>query len=80
MDYNPLSPAVQNNPYPYYAELRDKAPVAWIEPMQAWAVSRYADVDFIFRNPRLPQVIWSSSRRHRGSCLWIPQTIPACAS
>ena len=53
MNYNPLSPTVQDNPYPYYAELRDKAPVAWIEPMQAWAVSRYADVDFIFRNPRL---------------------------
>ena len=53
MDYNPLSPAVQNNPYPYYAELRDTAPVAWIEPMQAWAVSRYSDVDFALRNPRL---------------------------
>jgi cytochrome P450 len=53
MDYNPLSPAVQNDPYPYYAELRDKAPVAWIEPMQAWAVSRYSDVDFALRNPRL---------------------------
>jgi cytochrome P450 len=53
MDYNPLSPEVQDNPYPYYAELRDKAPVAWIESMQGWAVSRYADVDFILRTPRL---------------------------
>jgi cytochrome P450 len=44
---------VQGNPYPYYAELRDKAPVAWIESMQAWAVSRYADVDFILRTPSL---------------------------
>jgi hypothetical protein len=25
MDDNPLSPTVQNNPYPYYAALRDKA-------------------------------------------------------
>lgn len=62
MDYNPLSPAVQDNPYPYYAELRDKAPVAWIEPMQAWAVSRYADVDFIFRNPRLfSSALWNTA-------------------
>jgi len=53
MNYNPLSPAVQDNPHPYYAELRDKAPAAWIESMHAWAVSRYADVDFILRNPRL---------------------------
>jgi cytochrome P450 len=53
MNYNPLSPTVRDNPYPYYAELRDKTPVAWIEPMQAWAVSRYSDVDFALRNPRL---------------------------
>jgi cytochrome P450 len=53
MNYHHLSPAVQDNPYPYYAELRDKAPVAWIESMHAWAVSRYADVDFILRNSRL---------------------------
>lgn len=53
MNYHPLSPAVQDNPYPYYAELRDKTPVAWIESMQGWAVSRYVDVDFILRNPRL---------------------------
>jgi len=62
MNYNPLSPAVQDNPYPYYAELRDKAPVAWIEPMQAWAVSRYADVDFILRNPRLfSSALWNTA-------------------
>ena len=62
MNYNPLSPAVQDNPHPYYAELRDKAPVAWIEPMQAWAVSRYADVDFILRNPRLfSSALWNTA-------------------
>lgn len=53
VEYNPLSPTVQDNPYPYYAELRNKAPVAWIESMQAYAVSRYADVDFILRTPSL---------------------------
>ncbi|MBI3246382.1 MAG: cytochrome P450 [Deltaproteobacteria bacterium] len=53
MNYNPLAPEVQDNPSPYYAELRDKAPVAWIELMQAWAVSRYADVDFALRNPQI---------------------------
>lgn len=53
MEYNPLSPAVQENPFPYYAHLRAHAPVAWLEPFQAWAVSRYADVDFALRNPQL---------------------------
>jgi cytochrome P450 len=62
MQYNPLLPAVQDNPYPYYKELRDKTPVAWIEPMQAWAVSRYADVDFILRNPRLfSSALWNET-------------------
>ena len=53
MQYNPLSPEVMENPYPYYTELRNKAPVAWIEPLQAWAVSRYVDVDFALRNPQI---------------------------
>ncbi|MCS6925444.1 MAG: cytochrome P450 [Candidatus Binatia bacterium] len=53
MDYNPLAPEVMANPYPYYAELRNKAPVAWLEPLQCWAVSRYVDVDFALRNPQL---------------------------
>jgi len=62
MDYNPLSPAVQDNPYPYYAKLRDKAPVAWIESVRGWAVSRYADVDFILRNPRLfSSALWNET-------------------
>jgi cytochrome P450 len=62
VNYNPLSPAVQDNPYPYYVELRDKAPVAWIESMQGWAVSRYADVDFILRHPRLfSSALWNET-------------------
>jgi len=53
MDYNPLSPEVMENTYPYYAHLREHAPVYWIEPLQAWALSRYADVDFALRNPQI---------------------------
>jgi cytochrome P450 len=53
MDYNPLSPGVMENPYPYYAYLREHAPVYWIEALQAWALSRYADVDFALRNPQI---------------------------
>ena len=53
MDFNPLSPEVTANPYPYYTELRNKAPVIWLEPFQSWALSRYADVDFALRNPQI---------------------------
>src|SRR5262245_18706483 len=60
MNYNPLLPDVMNNPYPYYAYLRAHAPVYWIEPLQAWALSRYADVDFALRNPQLfPSSVFS---------------------
>ncbi len=53
IDFNPLAPAVIANPFPHYKELRDKAPVVWMEALQAWAVSRYADVEFALRNPQL---------------------------
>jgi cytochrome P450 len=53
MDYNPVLPEVQANPYPYYRALRRDNPVAWLEPLNCWAVSRYADVDFALRNPQL---------------------------
>ena len=53
MNYNPLSPEVVDNPYPYYVYLREHAPVYWIEPLQLWVLSRYADVDFALRNPQI---------------------------
>ena len=40
MNYNPLSPEVTKDPFPYYTELRNEAPVSWIEPLQGWALSR----------------------------------------
>jgi cytochrome P450 len=53
MNYNPLSPEAIENPYPFYAYLREHAPVYWIDPLQVWALSRYADVDFALRNPQI---------------------------
>ncbi len=52
MQYDPLLPTVQENPYPYYSYMRRHAPVYWIESLQAWAVSRYADVDAATRDPK----------------------------
>ncbi|SVD31250.1 uncharacterized protein METZ01_LOCUS384104, partial [marine metagenome] len=51
MQYDPLLPTVQENPYPYYSYMRRHAPLYWIESLQAWAVSRYADVDAAIRDP-----------------------------
>ncbi len=51
--YEPFSDAVREDPYPYYAALRDEAPVYWAEGAQAWCVSRYDDVQFVLRNAEL---------------------------
>lgn len=53
MDYNPLLPEVQQNPYPYYAHLRRHAPVFLVESMGSYAISRYDDVQFVLRNHQL---------------------------
>jgi cytochrome P450 len=51
--YDPFSEAVREDPYPYYAVLRDEAPVYWAEAAQTWCVSRYDDVQFVLRNAEL---------------------------
>jgi len=51
--YDPFSAAVWEDPYPYYAALRDEAPVYWADGAQTWCVSRYDDVQFILRNAEL---------------------------
>ena len=47
---NLLDPRVRQNPYPYYAELRRSAPVAFVDP-GVWAVSRYDDIVSVLKNP-----------------------------
>ncbi len=53
MQYHPAAPEVKANPYPYYAYLRAHAPVYHLKDLGWWAISRYADVDFILKNPKL---------------------------
>jgi len=42
---------VKANPYPYFAELVEKAPVLWSSRMQAWLVADYELVSAALRNP-----------------------------
>ncbi len=48
--YDPFSPEVVANPFPYYARLREQAPVHPVEK-RLWAVSRYEDVSTVLRSP-----------------------------
>jgi cytochrome P450 len=44
IEFNPYDKAFANDPYPIYKQLRDEAPVYHCEPLEFWALSRYADV------------------------------------
>ncbi|HYO56023.1 MAG TPA: cytochrome P450, partial [Archangium sp.] len=46
-------PEVIHNPYPYFAELREKAPIFWMKSLQAHIISRYEDVVHVLKNPAL---------------------------
>jgi cytochrome P450 len=56
-----------DDPYPLFAELRERAPVKQLEPNGWWVVSRYEDVVYAFKHPELLEngrtmtIYWSSS-------------------
>ncbi|HEX8819011.1 MAG TPA: cytochrome P450 [Archangium sp.] len=50
---NLLTPELKANPYPLYAELRRNSPVCQVDPGGLWAVTRYDDAMFVFKNPQL---------------------------
>jgi cytochrome P450 len=42
--FDPYSPAIDADPFPYYQRLRDEFPCFWSEEAQMWVLSRYADI------------------------------------
>lgn len=42
--FDPYSPAVDADPFPYYKRLRDEHPCFWSPEAQMWVLSRYADI------------------------------------
>ena len=42
--FDPYSPAVDADPFPYYKQLRDEHPCFWSPEAQMWVLSRYADI------------------------------------
>jgi beta-dihydromenaquinone-9 omega-hydroxylase len=45
--FDPWSPKVQADPYPFYVELRNRSPVCRIAAQEAWVVTRYEDVKVV---------------------------------
>lgn len=42
--FDPYSPAIDADPFPYYQVLRDQHPCFWSPEAQMWILSRYADI------------------------------------
>ncbi len=51
-DLRRLPPAFYENPYPWYAALRERSPVRRM-PDGSVLLTRYRDVEFVYKNPRL---------------------------
>ncbi len=51
--YDPFRPEVIEDPYPYYAWLRDQAPCHYVSERDIWVLSRYADVVSALRDPQV---------------------------
>ena len=50
VEYDPLAASVQSDPYPYYAALREHSPVRYVDALNAYVVSRHADVRRVMRD------------------------------
>ncbi|WP_019811757.1 cytochrome P450 [Saccharomonospora halophila] len=75
LEYSPLDYEVQGDPYPYYARLREEAPVYYNEELDFFALSRHADVAAALRDserfsnengPLMERDFWKpdSARQH----------------
>ncbi|MER6402112.1 cytochrome P450 [Streptomyces viridosporus] len=51
--FDPWDPAFVADPYPAYAELRERGRVHWFEPTNQWLVPHHADVSALLRDRRL---------------------------
>ncbi|MFE7776533.1 cytochrome P450 [Streptomyces sp. NPDC057445] len=50
LEYDPLSPELIEDPYPFYAKLRDEQSVFWHEKLDSWVFTRYKECSEILRD------------------------------
>jgi cytochrome P450 len=78
-DVDISSPAFKANPYPFYAQLRDQAPVHRIilgDKRPAWLVSRYNDVVTVLKDDRfVKDKRYVMSREQLAREPWIPKML-----
>ena len=52
VSYDPTSDRIRNDPYPTYDRMRENDPVHKMRLINAWALTRYEDVDMVLRDHR----------------------------
>ncbi len=52
LEYTPFASPQLENPFPFYARLRQEAPVTFTPAFHLWLVSRYQDVQTVLKDPR----------------------------
>jgi cytochrome P450 len=45
--------ALETDPYPIYARLREEEPVSWVPAVELWLVTRFADVEYVDKHPAI---------------------------
>jgi cytochrome P450 len=45
--------ALETDPYPIYARLREHEPVSWVPAVELWLVTRWADVEHVDKHPAI---------------------------
>ncbi len=70
--YDPFDFRVHEDPYPTFAWMRDHAPLYRNEARDFWALSRYEDVEFALRHPKLFSSVNGISLERE---LWGPEAV-----
>jgi unspecific monooxygenase len=55
--FQPTSPLFLADPYPFYKELRETAPIFFYEPWGKWILTRHEDINVLLRDKRLGRII-----------------------
>ncbi len=75
MQFDPLSPEFQRNPYPFYDELRNASPILYWKDWNIWFLTTYEDVSTLLRDRRLGRTMDHILTREQRGLPPIPEAV-----
>jgi hypothetical protein len=73
VDLDPLGAQARGDPYPYYRQLRERAPVCWSPASRSWIVTRHDDAVRLLADPRVCH--WAVADEPREGAGDFPRTL-----